>query len=35
MPQAFADYRAFSAGHAEGSPEPLLKDARTRIAALQ
>ena len=35
VPQALVEYRAFIAGRAEGSPEPLLKDARTRVAGLQ
>jgi tetratricopeptide (TPR) repeat protein len=34
-PQALTEYRAFIAGRSQDSPEPLLKDARTRIAALQ
>jgi tetratricopeptide (TPR) repeat protein len=34
-PQALADYRAFIAGRAADSPEPLLKDARNRVSTLQ
>ena len=35
VPQALTEYRAFIAGRAPDSPEPLLKDARTRVAILQ
>jgi tetratricopeptide (TPR) repeat protein len=35
MPQAVADYRAFTQSYASGSPEPLLKDATRRLAALR
>jgi tetratricopeptide (TPR) repeat protein len=34
-PQALSDYRAFIAGRAQDSPEPLLKDARIRAGTLQ
>jgi tetratricopeptide (TPR) repeat protein len=34
-PQAIAEYRAYIAGRAPDSPEPLLKDARARVANLQ
>jgi len=34
-PQALTEYRAYIAGRAPDSPEPLLKDARARVANLQ
>ena len=35
IPQARADYQTYIEGIAKGSPDPLLKDAVARTAALQ
>ncbi len=35
LPQAVADYQAFIAGHASGSPDPLLADATRRLESLR
>jgi serine/threonine protein kinase/tetratricopeptide (TPR) repeat protein len=34
-PQAVSDYQTFASGYASDSPEPLVKDARKRLAALR
>jgi hypothetical protein len=33
--QAVSDYQTFASGYASDSPEPLVKDARKRLAALR
>ena len=35
VPQAVTDYETFAAAYASDSPEPLLKDAARRLAALR
>jgi hypothetical protein len=33
--QAISEYQTFTSGYASDSPEPLVKDARKRLAALR